>query len=248
MAFAELHYNSYHLGQLQEAWAILPDIPGPWPVLYLLHGRSDDHTCWCRRTSIERYAERWPSLLIVMPDSGRSFSCDAVQGPAYQTAFVRDLVPFIDRTFPTRAERAGRCIGGLSMGGYGAIKLALQYPEWFVSAHGHSGAYNWAHSWNDTREETARLLGDQLSGGPNDCYRLSAECKNPPAMRIDCGVEDFILDHSREFHAHLEKLGVPHEYAEFPMGHGWDYWDLHIQEALEFHARHLGIEPGQNST
>ena len=69
-----------------------------------------------------------------MPDSGRSFSCDAVDGPAYQSAFVKDLVPFIDRTFNVRAEKAGRCIGGLSMGGYGAIKLALQYPELFVCA------------------------------------------------------------------------------------------------------------------
>jgi S-formylglutathione hydrolase FrmB len=243
MAFSDLHYNSPALGKQMAAWAILPDVPGPWPVLYLLHGRGDDHTIWCRRTSIERYAEKWPSLMIVMPDSGRSFSCDAVNGPAYQSAFVNDLVPFIDRTFRTRADRSGRAIGGLSMGGYGAVKLALQFPELFVSAHSHSGGLNWAHSWDDTPEETARILGTQLSGGPNDLYRLAAACKNPPALRIDCGVEDFILDHSREFHAQLDKIGVVHEYAEFPLGHGWDYWDLHIPEALEFHARHLGVAP-----
>ena len=243
MAFAELHYNSPSLGKHMEAWAILPDVAGPWPVLYLLHGRSDDHTAWCRRTSIERYAEKWPSLLIVMPDNGRSFSCDAVNGPAYQSAFIQDLVPFIDRTFPTRAERGGRCIGGLSMGGYGAIKLALQYPDLFVSAHGHSSAFNFAHRWNDNSVESALILGTELSGGPNDVYRLAAECPNPPAIRIDCGTDDFIFDHSREFHAHLEKLGVSHEYAEFPGRHDWEYWDLHVQEALAFHARHLGIGP-----
>jgi putative tributyrin esterase len=247
MAFAELHYNSHHIGKHMEAWAILPDVPGPWPVLYLLHGRSDDNTSWCRRTSLERYAEKWPQLMIVMPDSGRSFSCDAVNGPAYESGFVKDLVPFIDRSFNTRAERAGRCIGGLSMGGYGAIKLALQHPNLFVSAHGHSGAYNWAHGWRDEEKETQLILGDFVEGGgPNDCYKLAAACKNPPALRIDCGVEDFILDHSRDFHAYLDKIGMPHEYAAFPLGHGWDYWDIHIQDALEFHARHLGIAPRQN--
>jgi S-formylglutathione hydrolase FrmB len=182
--------------------------------------------------------------MIVMPDSGRSFSCDAVNGPAYQSAFVKDLVPFIDRTFHVRAEKAGRCIGGLSMGGYGAIKLALQYPELFVSAHGHSGTYDFGHGFRDEEREAQLILGDYVQGGgPNDCYKLAAACKNPPALRIDCGVDDFILEHSRQFHAHLEKLGIPHEYAEFPLGHGWAYWDLHIQEALDFHARHLGMQP-----
>jgi putative tributyrin esterase len=243
MAFCELYYNSPAVGQQKSAWAILPDVPGPWSVLYLLHGRSDDQTSWCRRTSIERYAEKWPSLMIVMPDSGRSFSCDAVDGPAYASAFVNDLVPFIDRTFKTRAEKAGRCIGGLSMGGYGAVKLALQFPQLFVSVHAHSAAFNWAHGWRDEEKETQLILGKEnvAGGGPNDLYRLADACPAPPALSIDCGVDDFILDHSRDFHAHLDKIGVPHEYAEFPMGHGWDYWDVHIQEALAFHARHLGV-------
>jgi putative tributyrin esterase len=129
MAFSDLHYNSPALGKQMTAWAILPDVPGPWPVLYLLHGRGDDHTIWCRRTSLERYAEKWPSLMIVMPDSGRSFSCDAVNGPAYESAFLNDLVPFIDRTFRTRADRSGRAVGGLSMGGYGAMTLAFGWVE-----------------------------------------------------------------------------------------------------------------------
>ena len=62
-----------------------------------------------------------------------------------------------------------------------------------------------------------------------------------PKLRIDCGADDFLIEHNREFHAHLNKLKVPHEYAEFPGAHTWDYWDLHIREALAFHARALGL-------
>ena len=60
-------------------------------------------------------------------------------------------------------------------------------------------------------------------------------------MRIDCGVGDFLIEHNRQFHRHLERLGVPHEYEEFEGEHEWGYWDVHVQEALEFHCRNLGI-------
>jgi putative tributyrin esterase len=242
MAFCDFHYNSPWLRKQMAAWAIVPDVPGPWPVLYLLHGRGDDHTGWMRRTSLERYAEKLPSLMIVMPDGGRGFSCDAVNGPAYQSGLIKDLIPFIDRTFQTRAEKAGRAIGGLSMGGYGAIKLALQFPELFISAHSHSGGLEFGHGFRDEAKEAALILGDQvMGGGPNDIFLLASQCANPPALWIDCGTEDFILEHSRNFHAHLDKIGFAHEYHEFPAGHGWDYWDIHIQDALAFHGRHLGL-------
>src|SRR5205823_3171080 len=145
MACCKLRYFSKALDKQTAANVILPEKhTGPFAVFYLLHGLSDDHTTWVRRTSIERYVENLP-LLVVMPDGGRGFYCDAVDGFAYETALVRDLVTFIDQTFPTRANRGGRCIGGLSMGGYGAIKIALRFPELFCSATSHSGAFGFAH-------------------------------------------------------------------------------------------------------
>jgi putative tributyrin esterase len=241
MAFSELHYFSNSLGQQMTTWAILPDTAGPFSVLYLLHGRSDDHTTWTRRTSIERYADGWSDLMVVMPDSGRGFSCDAVNGPAHQGALIQDLIPFIDRTFRTRPERSARAIGGLSMGGYGAIKIALQFPALFGSAHSHSGALDFAHGFEPGSVENRLILGDAITGGgPNDPYRLAAECPHPPALLIDCGTDDFLIEHNRSFHTHLEKLGIAHEYHEYPGAHTWDYWDLHIRDALAFHGRHLG--------
>src|SRR5205085_4150849 len=88
-----------------------PDIPGPYATFYLLHGLSDDHTIWQRRTSIERYVAGLP-LIVIMPDSGRGFYCDAVEGMAWETAIVRDLLGYVDSLFQTKATREGRCLAG----------------------------------------------------------------------------------------------------------------------------------------
>lgn len=246
MAICELHYSSPALQKQTACNIIIPELPGfsgPYPVFYLLHGLSDDFTMWQRKTSIGRYVQMLP-LMIVMPDGGRGFYTDAKEGAAYETAIVEDLIGFIDRTFNTRAERAGRCIGGLSMGGYGAIKLGLKYPHLFASANGHSGAYGFAHGqWRTEEKEFQRITGPNPVGGPDDVYALAANADRAklPALRLDCGNNDFLLDHNRDFHQHLQKIGVPHEYAEFPGAHDWAYWDKHVQSALRFHARHLGI-------
>lgn len=246
MPFCELRYFSRSLEMQTACNVILPDPetwPPPYPVMYLLHGLSDDHTIWCRRTSIERYVESLP-LMVVMPNGGRGFYCDAREGFAYGSSIVKDLVGLIDRLFPTRAERAGRCIGGLSMGGYGAMRLALGHPDLFCSVVSHSGALYFGHldlpEEDPRRPECARITSP---GGPDDLFAL-AERLTPaewPAIRVDCGVDDFLIEHNRAFHAHLTRLGVPHEYEEFPGAHTWDYWDLHVQEAIGFHRRALGI-------
>ncbi|MHC4479633.1 MAG: alpha/beta hydrolase [Planctomycetota bacterium] len=217
---------------------------GPYPVLYLLHGLSDDDTIWTRRTSIERYVTGMP-LIVVMPDGGRSFYTDARQGPAYESHIMGDVLGLVDRFFPTIAERRGRAIGGLSMGGYGAMKLALKYCDRFCSVVSHSSVFDIAKSLKDSehREELALIFGDDPAEGDNDVFRLAekAEREMLPAIRFDCGTEDGLLEHSRAFHRHLEDLGTAHQYEEFPGAHEWGYWDRHIQEALRFHAAALGI-------
>ena len=101
---------------------------GPFCLLIQLHGLSDDHTIWLRRTSIDRYVSELP-LIVVMPDGGRGFFCDAVDGPAYEKHLMEDVPGFVEKYFPVRRDRRGRAIGGLSMGGYGSMKLALKYPQ-----------------------------------------------------------------------------------------------------------------------
>jgi S-formylglutathione hydrolase FrmB len=248
MAVCEIKYFSAALQKATAATVILPEtaLKPPFATFYLLHGLSDDHTIWQRRTSIERYTQELP-LIVVMPDSGRGFYCDAQEGMAWETAIVRDLVGYIDTLFQTRASREGRCIGGLSMGGYGAVKLALKYPNLFSSAVSHSGALTFGHNpltGDDAfAAEFRRVVGANPAGGANDPFALAKRLApaERPAIRIDCGTEDFLLDSNRSFHAYLEEIGYAHEYEEFPGAHTWAYWDIHVQEAISFHVRNLGL-------
>jgi putative tributyrin esterase len=241
--FCELHYFSNALRKQTSANLILPstDVPDPWHVMFLLHGLSDNHTIWCRRTSIERYVEGLP-LVVAMPDGGRSFYVDAVEGPAYGTALGIELPQMVGSYFPTKGPW---CITGLSMGGYGAIKLALDRPDLFRSAVSHSGAVQFGHL-NEGRDEEfnrefRRVVGPNPSGGPFDLHALVLKTENLPALRFDCGTEDFLLDANRDFHAHLVSNRIPHEYEEFPGEHTWSYWDEHVQEAIAFHRKNLGF-------
>ena len=253
MAFCELKYFSSALQKQTAADLILPEPKqaGPFAVLYLLHGLSDDHTIWQRRTSIERYVAGLP-LIVVMPDTGRGWYIDAIEGMAWESAIAGDLVSYVDGLFHTRANRGGRCLAGLSMGGYGAIKLALRFPDRFCAAVSHSGALAFAHHampanadahW---RAEVTRIVGESPTSGPHDLFTLAERLPpdDRPALRIDCGRDDFLIEDNREFHAHLNEHGYQHQYAEHAGAHTWAYWDLHIQETLAFLAAQLGITAG----
>jgi S-formylglutathione hydrolase FrmB len=245
MPVCELHYRSEALQKQTTANVILPapNVPGPYHVMFLLHGLSDDQSAWVRWTSIERYVGGLP-LIVVMPDGGRSFYIDAEEGGAYATAIGVELPEIIRHYFPTKP---GWCSAGLSMGGYGAAKLALTHPELFVSGHSLSGAVGFGHKeeylQDDRSAEFVRILGKSPKGGPNDLYALAANLpkEKRPKLRIDCGVDDFLIEDNRLFVKHLKEIGFEHEYAEYPGDHNWAYWDEHIQEGIAFQAKNLGI-------
>ncbi len=238
----------YFSGSLEKATAmnvILPDpqIDPPYFTLYQLHGLSDDHTVWTRRTSIERYVAGLP-LVVVMPDGGRGFYTDAREGYAFESHIIKDTLDFVERYFPVKAQRSHRAIGGLSMGGYGAVKLALKYPNVFGSAAAHSSVFLAGHSRDFTEsDELARIFGSDSAGGDDDVFALAerAQRGNLPAVYFDCGRSDFLLDANRLYHEHLGRLGISHTYREYRGAHSWDYWDRHFPKALKFHRKALGF-------
>jgi S-formylglutathione hydrolase FrmB len=252
MPLAEVRFYGNSIGVSASMNVIFPDSgKGPWPVFYLLHGLSDDHSMWCRRSNIERHVANVP-MIVVMPSVLRGWYTNSIANKqyAYEDHIIKDVVPLVDRMYPTIASRKGRVVGGLSMGGYGAVKLALKFPEMFCSSTSHSGALMIMHeerknagAADDWKKELLAIFGARHKGGPNDLVALAKKCppKLRPALRIDCGVDDFLIQDNRRFHDILEKTGYAHEYQEFPGAHTWDYWDLHVQEAIAFHRRALKI-------
>lgn len=240
MPLARLQYFSAALGKQTAVNLILPEASADAPYVpwLLLHGLSDDETAWARRTSLERYVDG-TNVLVAMPDGGRGFYIDADEGFAFFTALAEELPTMLERYFPLRETWA---VGGLSMGGYGAMRFGLGHPARFRSVHAHSAALGFAHvSRYGESSEFTRLVGAVPTGGKDDLFALASGIENPPAIRIDCGTEDFLLDDNRAFHAHLEAVGVAHEYEEFSGAHDWSYWDLHVRDQFAFHRKNLGF-------
>lgn len=256
MSLLTLHFFSKTLVKHVSMNVIVPDTAPPsgagggggWPVFYLLHGLSDDYSKWHRSTSIERYAASYP-FLIAMPDGFRGCYTNNEEGPRYFDYLVEDVIGEIERLFNVRTDRGGRCVGGLSMGGYGAALLGLRRPDLFNSVNSHSGALLLGSKRPEEYEggldcgEFIRIFGRDPIGSDHDLIALAkkrlAEGAMLPHMRLDCGRDDFIFSHSERIHAEWEAAGLLHEYALFDGEHNWVYWDEHVQEALAFHAHHL---------
>lgn len=251
MALLDVHFESPAINKQSSMRVLIPPGNGPFPVLYLLHGLSDDHTIWSRCTNLERYLQGL-ALIVVMPDGHRSFYVNDSRsgGLHYEDHLTRDVVGFCDRVFPTIPERHARAVAGLSMGGYGAIMLALKNPDLFGVAVSHSGCLDFGHRPLD-RMDNCQALADAL-GSRYDCFKLASTLNRTapqrlPALRLDCGTEDGLLEHSRRFHAHLSRAGIAHEYAEHPGAHNWAYWDAHIQETIPFVMRHVSRKPASGA-
>ena len=248
MALINFRWFSRVLEKQVETQVLLPEHRTErCATFYLLHGLSDDSTMWLRRSRIEVDVDGLP-LIVVMPDGGRGFYTDNDQGPKFGQHIGQELVDVIDRVFPTIASREKRSIGGLSMGGYGALRTALAYSDRFISANSHSGAVlAGTNGFGDGNAEFQRVLGKVPSGTHHDLLHLAkqASAAGPlPQMLIDCGVDDFLYADNVKFIADLKQAGIPHTYREFPGAHSWDYWNEHISEAVAFHCAAMGIRRG----
>jgi S-formylglutathione hydrolase FrmB len=212
---------------------------GPHPVLYLLHGLSDDDTVWLRRTSIERYAEAH-GLAVVMPQVHRSFYADEVHGGRYWTFLSVELPQLVGSFFPISRRREDTFVAGLSMGGYGALKWALREPHRFTAAASLSGALDIASAELEASrpELFDRVFGDRsVVGTPNDLVGLLQSIPSLadlPALYVACGLEDELVTQNRRFIAAAEVSGVPLTTRLTPGSHEWGYWDAEIQRVLSW--------------
>lgn len=209
------------------------------PVLYLLHGLSDDHTIWLRRTSIERYVSNL-GLAVVMPAVGRSFYTDMKHGLKYWSFISSELPEIASSLFPLSDSREDNFAAGLSMGGYGAFKLALSCPEKFCAAASLSGALDAEYfAKKHSPGEGLEIFGDKIIGTENDLFHLSEKLasdeKRPkPILFQWCGTEDFLYQDNLRFRSHLEGLKYDLHYDEGKGDHSWEHWDIQIRKVLEW--------------
>lgn len=242
-------YYSSAVGLQLGARILVPETgPAGKPTLYLLHGLSDDHSIWHRRSSVERYVE-FCDVVVVMPYGGRGFYTNADQGARWGDAIGPELIAKVESWFNVASSTDHRFIAGLSMGGYGALRLALSNPGTYGHAASLSGALmigsqpvdNPLRS-KDVEEEIRRIFGNDPSGTNHDLLDLIVRCnisQQMPKLWMDCGKDDFLFEDNQAFYAKLNELGIPITYKISDGRHDWAYWNRLLPDVLKW----MGFNP-----
>jgi len=229
-----------------------------YPVVYLLHGYTDDNTGWLQFGEVNRYTDKAiadgtiPPMIIVMPDADSSWYINSYDGKEkYEDFFIKEFMPAIEKTYRIKAQKRYRGIAGLSMGGYGTLIYSLKYPELFAAAAPLSAAV-----FDDQSIETmpdnswsrtfAQLFGRDLKGKDrlskswydNSILKI-VDTKSTDDLKkvrywIDCGDDDFLSNANCKLHILMTDKKVPHEFRMRDGAHTWDYWRTGITDALQF--------------
>lgn len=215
------------------------------PVVYLLHGYSGNYGSWVNDfKATTELADRY-SIIMVCPDGGfSSWYLDSPVDPKmrYETFVINELIPYIDAKYPTIANRNGRAITGLSMGGHGALYLSIRHQDKFSAAGSMSGGVDirpFPNNWH-----MSKRLGSygenpenwEQNTVINQLHRLTP---NSLALTIDCGTEDFFIDVNNKLHEELLYRNIAHDYTTRPGAHNRQYWSNSILYHLLFFKEHF---------
>jgi enterochelin esterase-like enzyme len=228
-----------------------------YPVVYLLHGYTDDETGWIQFGEVNMAADRAiaareiPSMIIVMPDAKATWYMNNADGSEkFEDMFIREFIPYIDKTYRTRAKKEFRGVSGLSMGGFGSLLYSLKHPELFAACAAFSAAI-----W--TEEEVKAMPPENFDGLFKKLYGLTKEKTlitshyransvmdlvgslpkdqiDKVRFYIDCGDEDFLYKGNAALHVLLRDRNVKHEFRVRDGGHTWMYWRTGIVDGLKF--------------
>lgn len=246
MAFIDLKFYSEALKMQSEVYVIIPQKSSAGEIgiennvsrekykcLYLLHGLSDDHTIWMRRTSIERYAAQY-GICVVMPCAHRSFYTNMKYGGDYYTYIAKEVPRIVREFLPVSEKREDNFIAGLSMGGYGALKIGLRESAYFCAAAGISSVAN--VRMERFASERIPIWGEEQNIPPEDdlfsLVELSAENPDRPRLYMSVGTNDFMYKDNVHLSEKIRELSYDFSYIEEPGAHNWEFWDSQIQSVL----------------
>lgn len=248
MAFLQVQFFSKALNVASTVNVIMPE-PSmgigveakgekePPKVLYLLHGYSDDHSIWQRRTSVERYAAAH-NLAVIMPAVNHSFYTNEAVGEKYWDYVAEELPEAMHRFFRLSDKPEDTFVAGLSMGGYGSMKLALTHPERFAAAATFSGCVDIAdmtHRDGKSLANMERIFGDldKVPGSEHDLMALlkkNGKAAHKPKLYVSCGTADFLYHMHGKFIKAAEESGWDVTHYEKPDAvHEWGFWDEQIK-------------------
>ncbi len=229
-----------------------------YPVVYLLHGFTDEEWAWVQFGEVHLAADRGiatreiPPMIIVMPDGGVSWYMNDYQGKErWEDMFVEEFVPHVDNTYRTRTKKEFRGISGLSMGGQGALLIAMHHPEMFAAVAAFSSGVFSAEELTAMEDKAYRnvfgkLFGPDLQGqerltehwarnSPLELARtLPEEDLKKVRWYLDCGDDDFLYKGNAALHVALRDRKIPHEYRVRDGQHNWEYWRTGILHGLAF--------------
>jgi S-formylglutathione hydrolase FrmB len=219
----------------------------PLKTLYLLHGIYGNYTNWITNTRAALWAEE-RGIAVIMPSADNSFYLDNLNSSAmYADFFGRELVEITRELFPLSVQRSDTFIGGLSMGGYGAMRTGLKYHKTFGAIASMSAVLMPEKTPNlkdnspiliTRRNYFESIFGDldKISGSDNDPKTLISQLNKTdiPEIYLCCGTKDFLIEHSRNFHAFLLEREIDHTYEEDIGTHDWEFWDRYILKVLDW--------------
>jgi S-formylglutathione hydrolase FrmB len=259
--------REFHSAALDRQWTYAVYLPSGYdtsnlryPVLYLLHGNAGSLYDWVNLGHIQATADAMiaagdmPPAIIVMPDAGTSWFVDRKE--KMETAVIGDLIPDVERNFRAVVARNGRLIGGLSMGGYGALRFSLKYPEMFAAAALLSPAiYDPVPPENSSARRVAPFASPEFDAEvwkslnyPTlwDAYLAK---KTPVPMYINSGDDDdfFIEGEAVKLYSLLRRNKQPAELRIVNGAHVWSVWESTIGDAMRyifrFATRPMPVEP-----
>lgn len=256
MNLFEINFSSSVLDRKTQFNVLLPnpeDIGGrtdQTKTLYLLHGYSDDHTAWLRKSNIEIYAREY-NLAVIMPNGQNSFYTNMAHGSRFHDHIAYEIPNFVSNVFGLSKNREDNFIAGLSMGGYGAFKIALNNPEQFAASASLSGVVDIQSAIDGGRDKPENrfylpftlAFGEDgnIKGTENDIPALLRKVRGTkvkPRLFQCCGTEDELYENNLRLRDIALGLDFDFTYEEGPGAHVWEYWDANIKRVLEW----LGIE------
>ncbi len=218
-----------------------------YQTLYLLHGSYGDCTDWIRLSNIERFAQEH-CVAVVMPSGENSSYVNMAYGEPYLDYISKELPDFLEKLFPLSRKREDTFIAGLSMGGYGAFRIALEHPSVYACAASLSGALDKAALQNSTEAHMTKMpinyrkavFADvkNVAGSENDLSvvlkKRMTEKADLPKLYMTCGTEDFIFPANEEFYKEAKEMPMDLTFVKHPGIHDWNYWDAHIRDVLDW--------------